>query len=81
MTVTVRLFATLREAAGAEACWLALPPDAVGRDVQTALVGRYPQLQGLLASARMARNLDYQAWEAPLHDGDEVCVIPPVSGG
>ena len=81
MTITVRLFATLREAAGVDVCRFTFPSGAVGRDVHTALQGRYPGLQRLLASARMARNLDYQAWEAPLRDGDEVCVIPPVSGG
>ena len=81
MIVTVRLFATIKDAAGIEASWFTLPPGARGLDVQAALLERYPRLNGLLASSRMARNLEYQSWETPLDDGDEVCIIPPVSGG
>lgn len=81
MTVTVRLFATLHDAAGTEACWFELPSGASGLEVQTALRDRYPRLHGLLESSRIARDLAYQSWDTPLHDGDELCVIPPVSGG
>lgn len=81
MVVTVRLFAMLKEAAGTDTCRFAVPPGALGGDVRAALAQRYPQLDGLLASSRMARNLEYQPWGARLLDGDELCVIPPVSGG
>ncbi len=81
MTVTVRLFATLRDAAGTEECSLALAPGARGLEAQIALAERYPRLQGLLASTRLARNEEYQLWDVPLADGDELCFIPPVSGG
>ncbi len=81
MDVRVRLFAMLRDAAGTEECWLALAPVARGMDAKTALVARYPRLNGLINYARLAVNQEYQPWETPLSDGDELGLIPPVSGG
>jgi molybdopterin converting factor small subunit len=42
---------------------------------------RAARLQPLLAVSRLAVNCAYAAWEMPLHDKDEVALIPPVSGG
>ena len=81
MHVRVRFFATLRDAAGAEECWLVLDQGARGLDAKATVVARYPRLEGLVDSARLAVNREYQPWGAPLHDGDELGLIPPVSGG
>jgi MoaE-MoaD fusion protein len=71
--VTVRLFAGLRERAG----WGEREIDAASvADVWTALgIGDEPA--GLL----YAVNQEYAERDRPLADGDEVAVIPPVSGG
>jgi molybdopterin synthase catalytic subunit/molybdopterin converting factor small subunit len=74
VTVTVRLFAGLRERAG----WSARELDGVERvrDVWPALgLGQEPQ--GLL----YAVNREYADADRSLADGDEVALIPPVSGG
>ena len=76
MNVQVRLFATLRDAAGTEECCLALGPAAQGFDAKAALVARYPRLRGLVEFARLALNQEYQPWETPLHDGDKVRPVP-----
>ena len=81
MDVRVRFFATLRDAAGTEECWLVLGQGARGVDAKMALGGRYPRLDGLIDYARLAINQEYQPWEALLHNGDELGLIPPVSGG
>lgn len=81
MQVRVRLFATLRETVRTDECWLALGVSARGVDAKTALVAHYPRLNGLIDSARLAVNAEYQPWETLLHDGDELAFIPPVSGG
>jgi molybdopterin converting factor small subunit len=81
MTVQVRLFAMLREAAGTGTCRLTLTAPAQGRDAKAALVAQYPRLRGLVDCARLAVNCEYQAWDARLSDGDELVLIPPVSGG
>ena len=71
----------LRDAAGAEECRLALGSDARGVEAKATLVARHPRLAGLIDSARLAINQEYQAWETPLREGDELALIPPVSGG
>ena len=81
MRVQVRLFASLREAARTDACWVTLHANAQGEDIKRVLADRLPRLSGLLESTRLARNLDYVSWDIPVHDGDELSLIPPVSGG
>jgi len=71
----------LRDAAGRDECWLVLGPGARGTDAKTALLERYPRLAGLIGYARLAINQEYRLWETPLADGDELGLIPPVSGG
>jgi MoaE-MoaD fusion protein len=76
MRVTVKLFAGLRERAGSSRRELELPDQARVGDVWPALaLGDEPE--GLL----YAINRDYAAREQLLADGDEVALIPPVSGG
>jgi MoaE-MoaD fusion protein len=73
VTVRVRLFAGLRERAG----WSQ-------RDVEAATVGdvwRALELGDEPAGLLYAVNKEYATPERPLSDGDEVAVIPPVSGG
>ena len=76
MQVSIRLFAGLRERAGTGARDLELPDGATVADVWAALeLGDEPP--GLL----YAVNRRYAAPDAELGNGDEVAVIPPVSGG
>jgi molybdopterin synthase catalytic subunit/molybdopterin converting factor small subunit len=76
MQLTVRLFAGLRERAGTGERALELPAGARVADVWDAL-GLGEQPPGLL----YAVNREYAAGERALEEGDEVAVIPPVSGG
>jgi len=74
--VTVRLFAQLRERAGRSEMELDLPDGAVVRDAIAAM--------GDVASGLpvvMAINREYADEAAPLSAGDELALIPPVSGG
>ena len=76
MKVRVRLFAGLRERAGSGSVEVELPDSAVVADVWSALgIGDEPA--GLL----FALNHGYAKKDAALSSGDEVAVIPPVSGG
>jgi len=45
------------------------------------LIAREPGLQRFRASARLVRNGEYAARGEQFADGDEVAVLPPVSGG
>jgi molybdopterin synthase catalytic subunit/molybdopterin converting factor small subunit len=74
--VTVRLFAGLRERAGTGERTLELPEGSRVADVWPVLqLGDEPK--GLL----YAVNRKYAPCEEPLTEGDEVALIPPVSGG
>ena len=76
MRVAVRLFAGLREIAGTRATEIELPSGSTAADVWPALeLGAEPP--GLL----VAINKSYAARDSVLADGDEVALIPPVSGG
>jgi len=76
MSVTVRLFAILRERAGRDRLELELPDGARVADALEAV----DDLAGGL-SLVMAVNREYAAPEDPLSPGDELALIPPVSGG
>ena len=81
MLVTVRLFARLREIAGAPDVAVVLPEAATVLDAWQALAGRYPALAAYAGSVSCAVNEDYARMNATLKHGDEVAFLPPVSGG
>ncbi|HLZ72547.1 MAG TPA: MoaD/ThiS family protein [Dehalococcoidia bacterium] len=81
MQITVRLFAALAEGAGVRSFPLDVPPGARAAAVRSALQARYPQMQALCERSVFAVNAEYAAADRLLYDGDEVALIPPVSGG
>jgi molybdopterin converting factor subunit 1 len=82
MEVEVRLFAMLRERAGSESVTVELADGATVRDAIDA-VGRRSGMGELIARMPvvMAVNREYASEDAPLGPGDELALIPPVSGG
>jgi molybdopterin synthase catalytic subunit len=76
MMVSVRLFAGLRERAGADVVELELPE---GGRVVDALERLGAVTNGV--PVVMAVNREYAAEDTPLGPGDELALIPPVSGG
>ena len=82
MQVSVRLFAVLRERAGRDSVELALADGATVADALEALRVE-AGLDELLARlpVRMAVNRDYASLETKLAQGDELALVPPVSGG
>jgi molybdopterin converting factor subunit 1 len=81
MRVRVRLFAVQRELAGTREVALELPDGADVEGAWAALVALHPVLAPGRASMRFARNGDYAEPATVLADGDELAMIPPVSGG
>jgi MoaE-MoaD fusion protein len=79
--VRVRLFAIQRELAGAREVALDLAPGATIEAAWAALVENHPVLAPGRPAVRFARNGEYADPETALADGDELAVIPPVSGG
>ena len=79
--IRVRLFAMQREIAGTRQLELDLGDGATIEDAWRALVERFPRLAPGRASVRFAHNGGYAPSGTALADGDEVAMIPPVSGG
>lgn len=81
MTVPVRLFARARELAGTDVAHVDFAATATVAEIRNGLAARYPEAAGLIACSAMAVNGEYAAEDQPVADGDEVALIPPVSGG
>lgn len=79
MTVRVLFFAYLRERCGVRDIDLSLPERANVDDAWAKLVARFDRLP--TDPPRFAVNRVYVDKDHPLHDNDELALIPPVSGG
>lgn len=81
MTVRLRFFAALRERVGASEGELALDSGATVDQAWAALSQRHPQIAPMGPSVAFAVNREYVDRAHALQDGDELALIPPVSGG
>lgn len=81
MRVTVRLFARLRDIAGASELTREIGSGATVGMVWKTLASEFPELAQYERSISSALNADYARMDAPVRDGDEVAFLPPVSGG
>jgi molybdopterin converting factor subunit 1 len=81
MRVAVKLFAAGRELAGAAEAVVEVDAVACVRDVRRALAERYAALAALAARSLVAVNAEYADDGQRVTPGDDVALIPPVSGG
>ena len=81
MKLDVRFFALYRERAGRSHLSLELAEGSTVADLTTAVRGRWPRLAPPQIQIVVAVNTEYAEPGLVLHEGDEVCLIPPVSGG
>ncbi len=78
----MKLFAAYRDKAGISEFSLEIPKDSntVG-DVSIAICSKFPKITIDPSKIVIAVNSEYQEHSTTLCDGDEVALIPPVSGG
>ena len=81
MRIHVKLFAVLRERAGAAGLALDLAPGDTVAAAARAVARQCPAVAPHLPRVAYAVNESYARPDAVLHDGDELALIPPVSGG
>jgi molybdopterin synthase catalytic subunit len=81
MRVTVLLFGALREAARAKELCVALPDGASVAALRELLLASEPAIAPLAGRLRIAVNREFAGDDHSLDDGDEVALLPPVSGG
>jgi molybdopterin converting factor subunit 1 len=77
----VRLFASLRERAGADFLEIELPEGATAGRLLERLAALRPELAAGLRRVAVAAGRRILPPEAPLPPGEEVALLPPVSGG
>lgn len=80
-TVNVRLFAGLSEIVGSRKIEMRLPDGATVGALRDQLAGEYPLVEAFLPTLVCALDEEYVPSEHVLREGDEVALIPPVSGG
>lgn len=81
LTVMVKLFAAYQEAYGSSEVQLQFPVGATVADVRDRLIAEHPELTQWRDLTRFGINLEFVEPETLLQAGDEVVLIPPVSGG
>ena len=81
MRVTVRLFARLREIAGAAEMAREVAPGATIGGIWRDLASEFPALRPYERSISSAVNADYARMDHAIGEGDEIAFLPPVSGG
>ena len=81
ITITVKLFAAYQEAYGLPELKLNFPPQTPVNAVLDTLLQEQPQLEQWRKLTRFGINLQFVEPNTLLQDGDEVVLVPPVSGG
>ncbi len=81
MRITVRLFARLRDLAGAGELVVQVPDGSTVEAVWDVLVAAHPGVAAYRPSISAAVNEDYAKLTTRVAEGDEVAFLPPVSGG
>ena len=81
MRIKVLFFGQLRDFVGLSADEIDLPAGACLETVFQHYSSHLPRLAEMAASVAMARNQRFASPEEAVEDGDEVAIMPPVSGG
>ncbi len=81
MTVKVLFFAMLREISQADELDLEIEKAISAGDLFDALCNKYPDFEKYKSIVSFAVNSEYCDRSQVLNDGDELALIPPISGG
>ncbi|WP_165441945.1 molybdopterin converting factor subunit 1 [Rubinisphaera italica] len=80
-TITIRLFAVLREIVGQDQVTIPWHENLTVAEVKQTLQQTYPEIEPQFKAIMMARNGSYCKQTQLLQPDDEIAFIPPVSGG
>jgi len=81
ITITLKLFAIYQETVGTPEQTMTLPAGTTAGEVRDRLIKSHPSLAQWKDLTRFGINLQFVDEDATLKDGDELVLIPPVSGG
>lgn len=81
MKIKIKFFAAYRDVVGRQEIIMDVEEGSKLRDVVEELKRIYPRLSGFSDSIIASVNKKYAAEEVLLNEGDEIALLPPVSGG
>lgn len=83
MEIRVLFFAQGRELAGISETTIHMGPLSDSSQLEASILSTYPKLADIWSTCILARNQEYlvKGEKVALEDGDEVAVVPPISGG
>lgn len=81
ITITLKLFAVYQETLGIPEKAMSLPAGTTAGEVRDRLIKSHPSLAQWKDLTRFGINLQFADENTALQDGDELVLIPPVSGG
>ncbi|MDE3195171.1 MAG: molybdenum cofactor biosynthesis protein MoaE [Acidobacteriota bacterium] len=81
MTIKVLFFGLLKDVCGRAEDVLELPAGSTLRSVFDRYAAEFPKLGGMAKTTVLARNHEFASPDDVLAEGDEVALLPPVSGG
>lgn len=81
ITVTIKLFAAYQEVYGTPELQADFAPQTVVSEVLDYLLDGHPELEQWRDVTRFGINLQFVSPHTVMEDGDEIVLIPPVSGG
>ncbi|MBP2672779.1 MAG: molybdopterin converting factor-like protein [candidate division NC10 bacterium] len=81
MKIHIKLFASVREIVGQKELILEVPDGMTASALPQQLATQYPRLRTLVSFLKVAVNQEYADGARVLAEGDEVALLPPVSGG
>jgi molybdopterin synthase catalytic subunit len=81
LKITVKFFASYKEVLGKEQIEIQLDDNSTVDHLLSRLRQDYPKLGNLMETLVVSINLEYATFDTKLREGDEVALLPPVSGG
>lgn len=81
MKIKLKLFAFFRQAFGASDLEYEVIAGATAQTLLDDIMSRHPTLEKSRDHVVITINKQAVHLDAPLHEGDEVAILPPVSGG
>ena len=81
MQVRLLFFASLKDIVGSRELRFDIPEGSTVGDLLSQLEGAYPRMKDYRSVILTAVNEEYAGKAAPISEGDEVAIFPPVSGG
>lgn len=81
MTVKVAFFAAARDIAGCDSLEIDVDDATTVGQLKTMIAERFPEMDSIISSSTWAVDHEYVGNDQQLHQGAEVGLIPPVSGG